>query len=178
MGVLSPERALRRHDELQEHLFEHGLVLSDVPFVRWVAAKPTVGTPKPGIITSEGCACEVYERALDQDKTNAARKVMLQVAPLRQPSVYGDEKLDLIKGGHVLGLFFVKGEGTRLGDSVVDLACEQSMPAWLLAYCTKSALISDRQWKRLLIHLTVSRWRQEPENLFREDLLESASDGA
>ncbi len=173
---MSPERALRRNAELQEHLFEHGLVLSDVPFVRWVAAKPAAGTPKPGIITSEGCACEVYERALAEGKTSAASKVMLQVAPLRKPGVYGD-KLDIIKGGHVLGLFFVKGEGSRLGDCVVDLTCEQSMPAWLLAYCTKSALIADWQWKRLLIHLTVSRWRQAPEEIFREDLLESASDG-
>lgn len=159
-------------------MFEHGLVLSDVPFVRWVAAKPAEGTPKPGIITSEGCACEAYERAVNESKSSAAQKVMLQVAPLRQPGVYGAEKLDLIKGGKVLGLFFVQGEGSRLGDCVVDLTCEQSMPAWLLAYCTKSALIADWQWKRLLVHLTVSRWRQPPESLFREDLLESASDGA
>ncbi len=175
---MSPKRALRRHEELQEHLLEHGLVLSNVPFVAWKGSKSSAGTPKPGIITAEGCACEAYERALKDGMTSAAGKVMLHVAPLRKASIYNKEKLDTIKAGKVLGLFFIKGEGSRLGDSVVDLAAEQSLPASVLADCTKSALISDWQWKRLLVHQTVSRWRQEAEKIFREDLLESATDGA
>jgi len=174
---LVPERALRRHDELKEHALEHGLVLADVPFVRWKRRKPEPGSTGRGIITSEGCACEVYERALREGKSSAAGKVMLQVAPIRPADVYGESKIETIRGGHVLGLFFVKGEGSRLGDCVVDFSHEQSIPASVLVDCTKSALISDWQWKRLLIHLTVSRWRQKPEELFREDLLQSGSDG-
>lgn len=172
-----PERALRRHDELQEHALEHGLVLSDVPFVRWTNGRPKVNSAGPGIITSEGCACEVYERALREGKSSAAAKVMLQVAPVRPAKDYGAAKTETIKAGKVLGLFFVAGEGTRLADCVADLSHAQGIPASVLVDCTKSALISDWQWKRLLIHMTVSQWRQKPEDLFREDLLQSGADG-
>ena len=174
---MAAPRALRRHDELQKYTLEQGLVLSDVPFVRWKAGRPKLDSKGPGIVVSEGCACEAYERALAEGNSNAAARVMLQVAPIRKAQVYGD-KIETIKGGHVLGLFFIKGEGSRLGDCVADFSYQQAIPASVLADCTKSALISDWQWKRLLIHATVSQWRQKPEDLFREDLLESASDGA
>ena len=173
---MTPKRALRRHDELQKHLLEHGLVLADVPFVRWKDGRPKIDSGGPGIITSEGCACEAYERALQEGRSSAAAKVMLQVAPIRPANDYRD-KIETVKAGQVLGLFFVKGEGSRLGDCVVDFSHEQGIPASVLAGCKKSALISDWQWKRLLVHLTVSRWRQKAEDLFREDLIESGPDG-
>ena len=173
-----PSRALRRFDEQQEHLLEHGLVLSNVPFPRWTAGKAQHGTGRRGIITSEGCACEAYERALAENRSSEASKIFLKAAPIYPAKEYGEEKIEIIKAGKVLGLLFIQGEGSRLGDCVVDLSRESSFPAYVLAGCTKSALIADWQWKRLLIHSTVSQWRQQPEALFREDLLESASDAA
>jgi hypothetical protein len=152
-------------------------VLSDVPFVRWKEGKPRTGVTGLGIVTSDGCVCEAYERAVAAGRSSEADRVTLQVAPLKAASVFR-QKIEVIKSGAHLDLFFLHGEGSRLADQVVDLTREQGIPASVLAACTKCALVADWQWKRLLIHIAVSRFRQQPEALFREELLESQSDAA
>jgi hypothetical protein len=79
----TPGPVFRPHDE---HLDE-GDILAGVPFGKWTDGTLGEGTPGRGIITSHGCACEDHERAVDLGRTQAARKVMLHVAPL-QPAVH------------------------------------------------------------------------------------------
>jgi hypothetical protein len=46
----------------------------------------------------------------------------------------------------------------------------------VLTQCPKVARINHWQWDRLLIHQTVSRFHQPPEELFRDDLLPGDGD--
>lgn len=151
-------------------------MLSDVPFVRWKKGKPTFNSKGLGIITSNGCACEDYERAVEEGRSSQADRIMLQVAPLNKAKAFPDDKIEVIKRGAQLDCFFLKGEGSRLADQVVDLSREQGIPASVLADCKKVALIENWQWKRLLIHIAVTRFRQVPEELFLTELLETGSD--
>ena len=102
---------------------------------------------------------------------------MLKVAPLSPATQYRDRQDAIARGEH-LDYFFIAGEGTVLKDQVADLTKEQSIPASVLAKCEKTARIADWQWKALLVHIAVSRFHQQPEELFRTELLESRSDAA
>jgi hypothetical protein len=174
LGAVAPQKALQK---LDDHLLDQGDVLADVPFVRWRDGKPTFGSKGLGIITSHGCACEDYERALEAHRSSQAERVMLQVAPLKPAKVFG-EKIEVIKSGTHLDLFYVQGEGSRLADQVVDLTREQGIPASVLAACKKCARIADWQWRALLVHVAVSRFHQQPEKLFLNEVLESRSASA
>ncbi len=152
-------------------------MLGDVPFVKWENGKARTGTVGPGIITSHGCSCEDYERALREGRTSAARRLMLMAAPLKQAKAFR-EKIETIKTGTALDYFFIKGENPWPADQVVDLTHEQALPASVLADCRNVALIADWQWKALLVHIAISRFHQQPEELFREELLENRSPDA
>jgi hypothetical protein len=172
---LAPRKALRKINP--ELILEGGLVLAKVPFVRWEDGEPHTGSEAQGIITSHGCSCEDYERAIQEGRSSAAKRKMLMVAPLKAAKVFRD-KIDTIKSGTALDYFFIQGEPPWPADQVVDLTREQAIPASVLAGCKKVAQIEDWQWKALLIHIAISRFHQQPEDLFREDLLESRSPDA
>ncbi len=154
------------------------MILADVPFVKWENGKAKLDSPGRGIITSHGCACEDYERAVAMSgRSSQANRVMLQVAPLRPARQFPSDKLDTIKAGSHLDCFFIQGDGS-IADQVVDLTREQGIPASVLATCKRSGVIAEWQWKGLLVHIAVSRFHQTPEELFRLELLESRSDAA
>jgi hypothetical protein len=159
---------------LDEHL-EQGDILANVPFVKWRDGRPVEGGGSRGIITSNGCSCEDYERALEMGQTQKAAKLMLHVAPVRAIEDVPEQRRAEIESGQHLDRFYVYGDGTVVGDQLLDFTREQPIPASVLATCPKIARIDDWQWRRLLIHLAVSRFHQRPEELFREDML--ASDG-
>jgi hypothetical protein len=172
---LAPRKALQRIDPKVQ--LDQGMILADVPFVKWENGKAKLESPGRGIITSHGCACEDYERAANAEgRSSQADRVMLQVAPLKPAKAFGD-KIETIKRGVQLDCFFVEGDGS-IADQVVDLTREQGIPASVLAECKKSGQIADWQWKALLVHIAVSRFHQTPEELFRVELLESRSDAA
>lgn len=101
---------------------------------------------------------------------------MLQVAPLKPAKAFG-EKIEVIKNGSQLDCYFIEGDGS-IADQVVDLTREQGIPASVLAECKRSGQVADWQWKGLLVHIAVSRFHQQPEDLFLKELLESRSDAA
>jgi hypothetical protein len=169
---VAPAKALQK---LDDHLLDQGDVLANVPFVRWKDGKPTFGAKSLGIITSHGCACEDYERALDKPgRSSQADRVMLQVAPLKPAKAFGD-KVEVIRSGSQLDCFFVQGEGSVLADQVVDLTREQGIPASVLVPCKTVTRIADWQWRALLVHVAVSRFHQQPEKLFLDEVLEGRS---
>ena len=100
---------------------------------------------------------------------------MIQVAPLRPASQFSERQIDEIREGKQLDYFFVQGEATFLADQVADLTFEQPIPASVLSACTKSTRLADWQWQRLLIHVAVSRFHQQPETLFVEHVLAQAA---
>jgi hypothetical protein len=153
------------------------MILADVPFVKWDGGEAKFDSQGRGIITSHGCACEDYERAAKTSgRSSQAERVMLQVAPLKPAKAFG-EKIEVIKNGSQLDCFFIEGDGS-IADQVVDLTREQGIPASVLAECKRSGQIADWQWKGLLVHMAVSRFHQQPEELFLKKLLESRSDAA
>jgi hypothetical protein len=175
--------AFKPHDD---GLLDQGDILADVPFVRWTEGDPEEGTPRRGIITSNGegivtsngCTCEDYERAIDAGRSSAAARVYVQVAPLRPAKDFNATKQQEIREGRHLDRFFVEGESTVLTDQIADLTLEQPFPASLLSQCEKIARVADWQWNALLIHLAVSRFHIKPERLFREELLTGGGNGA
>jgi hypothetical protein len=168
---LSPRKPLKRIDP--KVALDQGMILANVPFVKWEGGKAKLDSPGRGIITSHGCACEDYERAVARGRSSQADRVMLQVAPLKPAKAFGD-KIETIKQGIQLDCFFIEGDAS-LADQVVDLTREQGIPASVLASCKKAGQIADWQWSGLLVHIAVSRFHQTPEELFRQDLLESRS---
>jgi hypothetical protein len=160
--------SFRPHDE---HL-DQGDILSNVPFVKWKDGTVTLGGGARGIITSDGCACEDYERAIAAGRTQAAAKIMLRVAPLRPVKGLPDNRAEEIRTGKHLDYFYVHGVPPILPDHFVDLSREQPVPAETLVGCPKIARLADWQWRGLLVHFAVSRFHQPPEELFRPDLLE------
>lgn len=149
-----------------------------MPFVRWRNGEGIEGTPSRGIITSHGCTCEDYERAIEAGKSSAASRVLLQVAPLQSASVFDETKQREIQNGERLDLFFVYGDGSKLKDQVADLTREQPIPAGVLTTCKKVARLADWQWNALLVHIAVSRFHVKPEKLFHPELLRESADGA
>jgi hypothetical protein len=155
---------------LDEHL-EQGDILANVPFVKWRDGKVVEGGGSRGIITSNGCSCEDYERAQESGHTQKAAKLMLHVAPIRGTEGVPEEKRTEVESGEHLDRFYVYGDGAVLGDQILDFTREQPIPASVLDGCPKIARIADWQWQRLLIHQSVSRFHQRPGELFRADLL-------
>lgn len=164
--------AFQSHDE---HL-DQGDIFSDVPLGRWKDGHLVQGPGVRAVITSHGCACEDYERALAAGRTQAAAKILLQVAPLRPTRGVPEHRLDEIRSGRQLDYFYVYGQGNKLPDQILDFAHEQPVPASVLMTCIKIARLASWQWQRLLVHLAVSRFHQAPESLFQPELLESEGD--
>lgn len=154
---------------------DQGDVLANVPFAKWKDGKLSLGGGARGIVTSNGCACEDYERAIAAGRSQAAAKIMVQVAPLRPVATMPEHRIDEIQLGKHLDFFYLYGEPGVLPDHFVDLSREQPVPAALLSACAKIARVADWQWHGLLIHLAVSRFHQVPASLFRVDVLEQGS---
>jgi len=160
-----------------DHL-DQGDIFSDVPLARWKDQVFVQGSSGRAVITSHGCACEDYERALAAGRTQAAAKVMLHVAPLRAITNMPEHRLEEIKAGQQLDYFYIYGERNTLNDHLVDLSLEQPVPASVLSACTKIARLAPWQWRHLLVHIAVSRFHESPETLFRPELLESGGSHA
>jgi hypothetical protein len=156
-------RPFRDHDDR----LDEGDVLANAPVLKWKNGEPKF-TEGRVIVTAHGCACEDYYRALEEGRTSAARRVMVMVAPVRNANDLDEDTRQAIQRGEYYDLFYVYGDGSRLHDQVVDLTREFNVPASLLIECQKIARLNDWQWRRLLIALTVSRWHQKPETIFRE----------
>ena len=168
-----PDAAFKPHNDGR---LDQGDILADVPLIKWdgEAAKES---PNRAIVTSHGCVCEDFERWMEAGKSSAADRVLIQVAPLR-PAKDFKHKVDEIRDGKLLDRFFIEGDGSKLSHQVVDLNGEQPIPASVLVKCKKIARLSDRQWKALLVHLAVARFRVEPAQLFRDEILEGMPSGA
>lgn len=142
-------------------------MIANVPFAKWSDGKWDVNEQR-GVITSQGCACEDYDRAVAAGQTSKARRVKLHVAPLAPVAGRPDDKLQLIRDGKVWQYFYIYGEAGRMHDQVADIDAEQAIPASVLAGLPKIARLAAWQWNALLIHLTVNRWGQAPEAIFGE----------
>jgi hypothetical protein len=156
---------------------DRGDILANVPLVRWKEGTARQGSPGRGVITSNECTCEDYERAV-QRGSSAASRVLIQVAPLQSASRFPEDIQEEIKLGQRLDLFYVHGDGKALDDQVANLMREQPVPAEVLMRCTKIARLADWQWDALLVHIAVSRFHLKPEELFRPEILRGASDGS
>jgi len=62
-------------------------------------------------VTSNGCACEDYERAVAAGRSQAAAKIMVQVAPLRPVATLPDHRIDEIQLGKHLGSVAILNRG-------------------------------------------------------------------
>jgi hypothetical protein len=164
--------AFKPHDDGR---LDQGDVFSDVPLIKWDdgAARES---PNRAVVTSHGCVCEDYERAISAGRTSAADRILIQVAPLR-PAKDFKQKIAEIRDGKLLDRFFIEGDGQRLAHQVVDLSREQPMPASVLMKCKKVARLSDQQWEALLVHMAVARFRIDPAKLFRDEILKGATGG-
>jgi hypothetical protein len=161
-----PSDPFKPHDV---HL-EQGDIFADVPLIKYKNGKLDQKRTR-AIITSDGCACEDYERMVAKGHTQAAAKLMLHVAPLRATKDVPEHRLEEIRSGEQLDYFYVYGETGTLTDQLLDFSYEQPVPASVLERCTKIARLADWQWKRLLVHQTVSRWHQKPETIFLAKVL-------
>lgn len=168
-----PEGAFKPHNDGK---LDRGDIFANVPLVKWEdgAAKKSENR---AVVTSHGCVCEDYERALEAGKSSAASRILIQVAPLR-PAADFKHKVDEIRAGKLLDRFFVEGDGPKLSHQVADLTREQPVPAAVLVKCQKIARLSDRQWQALLVHLAVARFRVDPAKLFRDEILRGGASGA
>jgi hypothetical protein len=152
---------------------DQGYIFANVPFPAWGDGgwKPR---PALGVVTSQECACEDYIRALEAGKGNKARKIDIQVAPLQSARQYPAEAVEKIEAGEYPERFFIYG-GQSLPDSVVLVDKETAIPAHLLATLTPVTVLAPWQWRRLVIHLTVSQWHELPEKILHPDLLRASS---
>jgi len=162
---VSSDAAFKPHDGL----LDQGDIFADVPLITWKDGK-AVETPGRAVVTSHGCVCEDFDRALEAKRSSAAERILIQVAPLRPANDF-KHKVDEIRAGQLLDRFFIEGDGSKLAHQVADLTREQPVPASILVKCKKIARLSDRQWEALLIHMTVARFRIDPTKLFRDELL-------
>jgi hypothetical protein len=168
--------AFKPHDDCP---IDQGDIFTNVPLMKWQDGEPEEGSPtKRAMVTSHGCVCEDYDRAMAEGKSSAARRLYVQVAPLRAAKDK-KAKLDVIEQGRMPEYFYVEGDGNRLDHQVADLSREQPIPAWVLVEkCDKIARIADWQWKALCVHLAVAQFRVEPEDLFNPEILRGATRGA
>ena len=150
--------------------------MANVPFAKWTDEGWKIN-PRRGVITSQGCACEDYQRALDLGRTSQANKIILQVAPLTDTAGRPQDKLEKMRRGEVLRIFYIYGEAGTVQDQLVDLDGEQGIPAFVLAGLPKVARLGDWQWRGLLIHGTVNRWGRSAEEIFGEERAKELRDG-
>jgi hypothetical protein len=150
---------------------DQGDILENVPFHKWRDGK-LVENPGWGIITSDGCDCEDYDRAIERGRN--PERVILHVTPLRDVGGQPDYRIEEIRAGAHLRYFYVVGAQGVVPDKLADLWHEQPFPASLLAGLRHRATVADWQWRRLLVHFAVTRFHQTPHQLFRTDLLEEA----
>jgi len=167
------EEPFKPHDD---GLLDQGDVIANVPLVKWENGKIVEGKPTRCVITSNGCTCEDYERALERG-SSAVDRILIQVAPLRNAKVFPPEKQEEIKEGRRLDLFYIYGDGAKLGDQIAVLTYEQPVPASVLVSQDTVARLADWQFKNLLIHNAVSRFHIEPGELFRDELLKGGAGG-
>jgi hypothetical protein len=171
---VSARRALKKRNP--EHLLDQGEVFSDVPLVKWKDGKAKETTGR-AIVSSHGCVCEDYDRALELGRSSTARKAVVQVVPLQSASTFKD-KVEMIQRGEMYDFFFVEGDGQTLDHQVAILTREQAIPASILADCNRIAQVADWQWEALRLHLTLARFRREPDELFRDEFLKGSGSGA
>lgn len=148
-----PDAPFRPH----EGTLDEGDVLANVPFGRWKDEQWGVKQKVRGVITSEGCACEDYERALKAGKPQKANKIWLHVAPLVEVKDQDPEQIAQIKNGDFTQWFYVEGEAGTLGPQLVDLDREQAIPASVLAGLTKITRLAEWQWRKLLLQVIFNR---------------------
>jgi hypothetical protein len=99
-----PSDPFKPHDV---HL-EQGDIFADVPLIKYKNGKLDQKRTR-AIITSDGCACEDYERMVAKGHTQAAAKLMLHVAPLRATKDVPEHRLEEIRSGEQLDYFYVYG---------------------------------------------------------------------
>lgn len=159
-----------------EHRLDQGDVFANVPLTKWADDEPEEGSAtKRVVVTSHGCVCEDYDRLIAAGLTSKARRLMVQVAPLR-PAKERQDKLDLIKEGRMPEFVYVEGDGKKLDHQVADLGREQAIPAWILVEnCQRIARLADWQWNRLCVQLAISRFRVEAQDLFNADILKGST---
>ena len=162
-----------------EHQLDQGDIFANAPLMKWVDDEPEEGSPtKRVVVTSHGCVCEDYDRLIAAGLTSKARRLVVQVAPLR-PAKERQDKLDLIREGRMPEFVYIEGDGKRLDHQVADLGREQPIPAWILVEkCQRIARLADWQWTRLCIQSSISHFRIEAEDLFNPKILKGASGGA
>jgi hypothetical protein len=172
---VASKAAFKPHDD--GLLLDQGDILAEVPLVIWKDGKAQESKNR-AVVTSHGCVCEDYERAIGAGRSSAAERLLLQVAPLR-PAKDFKHKIGEIQRGELLDRFFVEGDGKKLAHQVADLTREQPIPASVLVKCKKIARLADWQWEALLIHMTIARFRIDPAQVFSEEILKGAGrDGA
>jgi hypothetical protein len=167
--------AFKPHDDC---LIDQGDIFTNVPLMKWADGEPEEGSPtKRVVVTSHGCVCEDYDRAMAEGMTSAARRLYVQVAPLRAAKDK-QAKLEVIKAGRMPEYFYIEGDGKKLDHQVADLSREQPIPAWVLVdRCQKIARIDDWQWNALCVHIAVGQFRVEAEDLFNPKILKGANRG-
>ena len=170
---MTPDAAFKPHDDGK---LDQGDIFALVPLVKWEDGEAKE-SPNRAVVTSHGCVCEDYERAIEKGQSSAADRVLIQVAPLR-PAKDFKHKVDEIRNGQLLDRFFIEGDGPKLSHQVADLSREQPVPASLLVGCQKIARLSDQQWEALLVHMAIARFRIDPAKLFRDEILRGAANGA
>jgi hypothetical protein len=169
--VGSSSGALKERDT--KLVLDQGEIFSGVPFIRWKDGKAKEDKGRV-IVSSHGCVCENYERALELGRSDTAKKAMVQVIPL-QPATDFRQKFEMIRRGETYDLFFVEGDGNEFQHHVAVLTKEQPIPAEILVEsCTRLVQVSDWQWEALRLHQTLARFRTDPEKIFRDELLKAA----
>ena len=169
---MASDRAFKPHNDGK---LDRGDIFANVPLAKWEdgAIKQS---PSRAVVTSHGCVCEDYERAISAGRSSAAERILIQVAPLRSAADF-KHKVDEIRAGKLLDRFFVEGDGSKLSHQVADLTREQPVPASVLIECQKIARLSDRQWDALLVHSAVARFRTDPTTLFRDEIVKGGASG-
>jgi len=149
--------------------------------MKWKDGEPEEGSgTKRVVVCSHGCVCEDYDRHIEANQTGKARRIYVQVAPIRSITDFTDseeklKKVEAIKRGEVADAFYLYSDGKAFGDQVVDLTREQPIPAGILVRdCKRIARLADWQWNALGIHATMARFRVEAEKLFHPDMLKGA----
>jgi hypothetical protein len=150
---------------------DQGDILENVPFHKWKDGELVLSAGW-GIVTSDGCDCEDYDRAVALGRNTD--RLTIHVTPLRDAGGFPHHRIDEIRSGGHLRYFYIVGDDDVVGDKIADLWNEQPIPASLLVKLRHRATVADWQWRRLLIHFAVTRFHQTPQELFREGLLEEA----
>ena len=164
----------RAHD----YRIDQGDIFRDVPFlVR--GPNDEIATKKlPGIVTSHGCYCERYDRALEAGKTTRAAKIQLYVCPITSARNLNANDQATVREGknfqyHALPVI------PGVPEMFVDATLEQSIPARLLETLDRTASLTETEWIKLVVHQTTFRFRREAAAIFRPDLLDpSTAEGA